>query len=62
MLKISESYLIGVDLGLDDELCITIVKRGENKRLDVVKTVFGEEAEELYEKMTGSPINKQDKL
>lgn len=60
MLKISESYLVGVDVGLGDEPCVTVVKREDHGRLKVVKTIFGEEAEALYEALTDSPLIKRD--
>ena len=55
----SESYLVGVDADQGSELMINIIKREEGGRLKVIKTLFGKEAEALYETMTKTSNDKK---
>jgi hypothetical protein len=52
MPNISESFLIGYDKSDGrDYSCLTVVKRVSKERLIVVNTLFGKEADEMYEKL-----------
>lgn len=52
MPNISESFLIGYDKSDGrDYSCLTVVKRVSKERLVVVNTLFGKEADEMYEKL-----------
>ena len=61
MLKISESYLLSIDSGgMDmDDTVITIAKSNGTK-VEVVNQIYGEEARELYNKLTN--INFEGRL
>lgn len=53
MINISESFTIGYDQADGtDTACLTVVKRLSKDRLTVANTFFGEEAAELYKKLT----------
>lgn len=51
MLEISESYIVGVDISNHkDESIVTVVRR-DGKKLTVVNTFIGAEAEQMYKKL-----------
>lgn len=47
MLKLSESYIVGVDISEDDECSVTI-NRIDGMRIESVGTVTGEDAKTIY--------------
>lgn len=49
----SDSLIIGFDMGSKDEIALTVV-RPTGKKYCVIKALTGNEAKELYEKLTGS--------
>lgn len=57
MLKVSESYILGVDISENDELAITISKF-TGTRLEQIRTFTGKEAEDIYNKAIATPYNK----
>ena len=69
MMKISENYIVGVDISYNKEASIVqvvkSVRDGLVPQLEVVKTFIGKEAEDFFEKMTGTKLikleSKEDK-
>jgi hypothetical protein len=51
MLKVSETYVIGVDITNDDESVI-MISRHTGSGLECVNTITGKDAEELYKTLT----------
>lgn len=47
MLKLSESYIVGVDISEDDECSVT-VNRIDGMRIESVGTITGEDAKTIY--------------
>jgi hypothetical protein len=59
MLKISETYIIGADIDKTiSESAVSIVKVDMGKAMHVVKTYYGKEALDFYNKITKKDINK----
>lgn len=52
-LKISESYIVGVDISENKDLSVLTVSRLDGTKMTVVNTFMGAEAEEMYEHLTG---------
>lgn len=50
-LKVSESYLVSIDVSEDDE-CLVMVTRMEGRNIKFVKQFHGEEAMKVYELLT----------
>lgn len=48
MLKLSESYIVGVDISEDDEYSVT-VNRIDGMRIEPVGTITGEDAKTIYD-------------
>ena len=57
MLSISESYILGFDMGLDDDAVLSVIKQ-EGNRFSLMKVIIGREAEELYEKLTNKTLER----
>lgn len=62
-LKISESYLLGVDIAFEDskDVSMIMVSRYEGvpgKKLVVINTIIGKEAEEIYKILKGDNKNE----
>lgn len=51
MLKVSETLIIGIDITQEDESVITVAK-SNGSTLTHVNTITGQEAEDLYKKLT----------
>lgn len=51
MLKVSETLIIGIDIAHEDESVITVAK-SNGSTLTHVNTIAGQEAEDLYKKLT----------
>lgn len=56
MLKVSESYLVCIDISEDDEAVMQIIRREPGSPLTVIKTIIGAEAVELHNKLTKKEI------
>lgn len=56
-LKISETYIVGVDITDNDVPTITIVTQ-TNNGMDFVNAVTGDKAVELYELLTNKKFEK----
>lgn len=54
MLKLSESYIVGIDISEDDE-CMVTVNRIDGMRIEPVGTIKGEDAKTIY-----NIINKKE--
>ena len=57
MLKISEDYMIGFDMDGKDMPVMMVVER-EGSRLNVVNYIIGDEAIDLYEKITKKSLER----
>lgn len=57
MLPISESYILGFDMGLGDDAVLSVIKQ-EGNRFSLMKVIVGREAEELYEKLTNKTLGR----
>jgi hypothetical protein len=55
-LKISESYIVGVDISENKDLSVLTVSRLDRTKMTVVNTFMGAEAEEMYEHLTGQKV------
>ena len=55
-LKISESYIVGVDMSENKDLSVLTVSRLDGTKMTVVNTFMGAEAEEMYEHLTGQKV------
>jgi hypothetical protein len=57
-LKVSETYIISFDISVDKDVSMIQVCKfdGSVKAIRVINTIQGEEAEKLYEKITGIKI------
>lgn len=55
-LKISESYIVGVDISENKDLSVLTVSRLDRIKMTVVNTFMGAEAEEMYEHLTGQKV------
>ena len=55
-LKISESYIVGVDISENKDLSVLTVSRRDRTKMTVVNTFMGAEAEEMYEHLTGQKV------
>lgn len=55
-LKISESYVVGIDISEDKDLSVMMVSRFEKGKMSIVKVFHGAEAEEMYEHLTGQKV------
>lgn len=53
-LKISESYIVGVDISENKDLSVLTVSRLDRTKMTVVNTFMG--AEEMYEHLTGQKV------
>ncbi len=51
-LKTSDSLIIGFDMSAKDEVALTVV-RPTGKKYCVIKALTGDEAKDLYDKLTG---------
>lgn len=58
MLKVSESYIIGVDITGDDESVITVAQN-QGSKWKYINTVVGKDAEEVYEKLINNKSWKE---
>ena len=47
-LKISENYIVGVDISENKDLSVLTVSRLDRTKMTVVNTFMGAEAEEMY--------------
>ena len=54
---ISESYILGFDMGLGDDAVLSVIKQEGNK-FYVEKVIVGREAEELYVKLTNKSLER----
>lgn len=52
MLKVSESYIIGVDISDTGDTPVLTVSRLEGSKMTVVNSFMGEEAKWMYERLT----------
>ena len=52
MLKISESYLVSIDISENDEAVMQVVRHEPGSRFTVIKTIVGTEAADLHNKLT----------
>jgi hypothetical protein len=52
-LKTSDSLIIGFDIGSKDEVALTVT-RPVGKKYCVIKAVTGDEARDLYDKLTNN--------
>lgn len=52
MSKVSESYLIGVDIEEDEDISTLVVIKRSRDKLETVNTFVGKEAEIIYKKLT----------
>ena len=55
-LKVSESYIVGVDIAEDRDLSVLMVSRLDGNKMAIVHTFNGSEAEEMYERLTNQKI------
>ena len=55
-LKISESYIVGVDISENKDLSVLTVSRLDRTKMTVVNTFMGAEAEEMYDHLTGQKV------
>lgn len=55
-LKVSESYIIGVDISENRDLSVLMVSRLDQNKMTIVHTFNGSEAEEMYERLTNQKI------
>ena len=55
-LKISESYIIEVDISENRDLSVLMVSRLDRNKMAIVHTFNGSEAEEMYERLTGQKL------
>lgn len=58
MLKISESYIVGVDISDSEDASVFSVSKFDGTKLTIVKTFVGKDAEEMYERLTGQKVGK----
>ena len=54
--KISENYIVGVDISENKDLSVLTVSRLDRTKMTVVNTFMGAEAEEMYEHLTGQKV------
>lgn len=55
MLKISESYLLSIDSGgMDIDDTVITIARTNGSKMEIVNQITGEEARELYSKLTNT--------
>lgn len=52
MLKLSESYLVSIDISEKDEAVMQVIRHQPGSRLTIIKTIVGPEAVTLHEKLT----------
>lgn len=55
-LKVSESYIIGIDISDNGDESVLTVSRLNGNKMTVVNTFTGEEAEWMYERLTNQKI------
>jgi hypothetical protein len=55
-LKVSDSYIVGVDISDDRDLSVLMVSRLSKGKMSIVKVFHGIEAEEMYEHLTGQKV------
>jgi hypothetical protein len=55
---ISESYIIGVDISDGEDLPVITVAKSTGSKLTHVNVVIGDEAKDLYEKLTGMSVER----
>ena len=62
MLDISESYILSVDSSENDHVMVLSVTKWSGSKLVILSTFHGEEAEELYYKLTGKDISGKGEM
>lgn len=55
-LKVSESYIIGVDISGDKDLSVLMISRLDGPKMTITKVFHGAEAEEMYERLTDQKV------
>lgn len=51
MLKVSDTFIVGIDISNEDEAVVSVSKNG-GSRLEYVNTITGDDAKALYELLT----------
>jgi hypothetical protein len=55
-LKVSDTYILGVDISADKDISCVQITRRMGDTCEVVNTLYGEEAEEMYKNLTGIKV------
>lgn len=55
-LKISESYIVGIDISENNDLSVLTVSHLDGNKMALVNAFRGVEAEEMYERLTKQKI------
>lgn len=59
MLKISESYIIGIDISDTDDTSVMSVSKLGGTKMTIIKTFTGKEAEMMYERLTDQKVSEK---
>lgn len=59
-MDVHESLIVGVSFTESNDSKVLIIGRQKHGRMDIVNAFQGEEAEELYKKLTTKNVNKGD--
>lgn len=62
-LLVSETLMVGIDVvGIDvpngEDLSVMQVERVEGNKINYINSFYGQEAEEMYERLTGTKIQR----
>ena len=55
-LKVSESYIVGVDISSDKDLSVLMISRLDGTKMVITKVFHGVKAEEMYERLTDQKV------
>ena len=61
MLKVSESYIIGIDISPDGDESTLTVAQHVGSRLNLINVFYGQEAENIYNKLTNNKLERGNK-
>jgi len=57
-MRVSASFLIGVDISAGEDISVVQIVRRIGNSVEIVNTLYGREAEEMYEKLVNEGIKK----
>jgi len=57
-LLVSETLMIGIDVSNREDLSVMQVARVEGNKINYINSFYGQEAEEMHERLTGTKIQR----